>query len=1139
MSAGPRRDFILPEHERAIRAVAVDPRVSVFLSANAGSGKTTILTERVIRLMLEGAEPARILCLTYTKAAAAEMQNRIFTTLAGWVALDDAALAGKVGKLTGRTPAAAMLERARALFARAVETPGGLKIQTIHAFSERLLHLFPFEANVPVRFTVMDDAAKTELIDDVRRATLSAGLAEPATPLGAATSLLIDLLGESDLDDILRAALPKLRGADPDEAAGDILADVRAACDLRPVETEAHIAGLFLSCGLRQSMWPEAIAAVRAGGPSKTDGEVIAALERALALPDPLARARAGMEIFLTEKDRKIRERIFTKAHLVANPWLDAAIAETKELLPGLIDKLNAIRTAERSAALTTLALACLRRFRAAKAARALIDFDDMIDRVLALVADPGASWVLRKLDGGIDHLLIDEAQDTTPEMWQIARALTGEFFAGEGARPGLRTVFAVGDEKQSIYSFQGARPEAFAETRRHYARVIGEARQTFAAHELKLSFRTVADVLGAVDRVFSVPERFTGLTSDPVPTVHDTARAGEPGHVELWPLEAAVKPEPREAWEEIDALGRHSPQVRLASRLARTIAGDIRTGHFAHDGRAIRPGDIMILIQRRDPFFDAVIRALKREGVPVAGADRLKLGDNIAVMDLIAAARVALLPEDDLSLAAVLKSPLVGLTDDDLIALAPDREGSLHAALCASSDPAHAAAAARIAAWRRLAARETPYGFFAAILSAMGGRRALLARLGMDAADGIDMFLDGVRERERRGPSSLVAEIEAFAAHDVDVKRDQEQAGDAVRVLTVHGAKGLEAPIVYLPDANRLPNLGRDGRMFRIDPASANRQPLLLWSPRKEETPRRLETLRAAEQAAKMEEYRRLFYVAMTRAKDRLIIAGWGDAAKVAPESWYGMARAALAPDGADLLATDEITLWRTVETPAAAPVRPGWPAAPAEEGLPAWALRPAPRDPVVAPPLRPSRALDAPDQVVSPERVAARQRGDLIHALIERLPEVPERERADAALRYLTTRAPALDPAEAAGTVRDLIALLARPDLAALFGPGSRAEVAIAGDVRLADGRLRPVMGRIDRLAIGPERIIVADYKTGHRPAGGPSPPQVLQLALYAALVGGLYPGVAIETLLLWTRTLEVDVISPQALAEALTAL
>lgn len=1138
MSAAPRRPFVLPEHERAIRAVAVDPRASVFLSANAGSGKTTILTERVIRLMLEGADPARILCLTYTKAAAAEMQNRIFLTLAGWVELDDATLGDKVGALTGRPPGSKALDEARALFARAVETPGGLKIQTIHAFSERLLHLFPFEANVPVRFAVMDDVARTELIDDVRRATLRAGLAAPHTALGRATGLLIDLLGESELDEILRAALPRLRGVDVPEDAGDLLARLRAEFELRPIETEPYICELFLAVGFRQSMWGEAIAAVRAGKPSKTDGEMITALEGALALPDPVARARAGMDLFLTSGG-EIRDRIFTKAHLVANPWLDAAIAETKSLLPGFLDKLGSIRTAERSAALMTLAFDCLRRFRVAKTARALIDFDDMIDRVLALVADPGASWVLRKLDGGIDHLLIDEAQDTTPEMWQIARALTGEFFVGAGARPGRRTVFAVGDEKQSIYSFQGARPEAFAEARRHFGKLIAEAEQTFAAHELKLSFRTVADVLSAVDRVFAAPERFKGLSSDPVPTVHDTARAGEPGHVEIWPLEAPVKAEPREAWEEVDALGQHSPQVRLAGRIARHIAGEIRTGHFAHSGRPVRAGDVMILIQRRDPFFDAVIRALKREGVPVAGADRLKLSDNIAVMDLIAAARVALLPGDDLTLAAVLKSPLVGLTDADLLALAPNRSGSLHDALCASPVPGHQAAAARIAEWRDLAARETPYGFFTTLLAAMGGRRALLARLGMDAADGIDMFLHGVLDRMTRGPAALVGEIEAFASHDIDVKRDQEQAGDAVRVLTVHGAKGLEAPIVYLPDASRLPNLSRDGRLFRLDPVSDALPPLLVWSPRKEDAPRRLETLRAAEQAAKMDEYRRLFYVAMTRAKDRLILAGWGDAAKLSPASWYGMARAALMPEGDDLPAEEGITVWRTVTAPVAPPLTPEAAAAPSETGLPGWALRPARRDPLVAPPLRPSRVLDAPDQVISPERAAARQRGDLIHALIERLPALPAEAREAAARRYLETRAPGLGAAEAARIAADLCALLSRPALAGLFGPGSEAEVAISGDIRLADGRVRPVLGRIDRLAIGSDRIIIADYKTGLRPAGGPGVQHVLQLALYARLIAGLYPGRPVETLLIWTRGLEVDVIAPETCAAALTAL
>ena len=1133
----PARPMRMPPHERDIRAAAVDPAASVFLKANAGSGKTTILTRRVIRLLLSGAEPARILCLTYTKAAAAEMQDRIFRTLAGWVGLDDAALSAEVQDLTGAAPDAAGLARARALFARAVETPGGLKIQTIHAFAERLLHLFPFEANVPVRFAVMDDAAASDLFDDVRRATLRAGLAAPQAPLGRAVGHLVERLGESDLDALLRATLPLLREGAPEADPARLDARLRAALGLRPGDSPERTAAALLSAGFRQSQWRAAIEAVSAGGASPNDRKAIAALEAVIAMPDAVARARAFLALFLTGKGTLIDGRLFTRKHLDAAPWLAAAIDETKDLVPGFIETFNACAAAESSAALTTMAGAALARFRAAKQARALVDFNDMIDLTLALVADPGASWVLRKLDGGIDHLLIDEAQDTTPQMWAIARALTGEFFAGEGARPGRRTVFAVGDDKQSIYSFQGARPEAFAEAREHYRQKVGEAGCRFVPAELKLSFRTVDDILKAVDRVFSLPERFRGLSAEHLPTVHESARAGDPGHVEIWSLEPVVRAEAREAWEEVDALGRNSPQVRLAARIARHIAGQIGGGRLDHDGSAIRPGDIMILIQRRDAFFDAVIRALKREGVPVAGADRLTLKDNIGVLDLIAAARAALLPEDDLTLATALTSPLIGLGDDDLIALAPERAGSLAAALAASPEPRHVAAAQTLAAWRGLAGRETPYGFFATLLGPLGGRRRLLGRLGPDAADGIDIFLEGVLERESRGPSTLVAEVEAFAAHDIDVKRDQEQAGNAVRVLTVHGAKGLEAPLVYLPDAMRLPNLTHDARLFRLEPGPGESGPLLLWAQRKGEAPRRIEALRAVAEASKMDEYRRLFYVAMTRARDRLVLAGWGDADKLNPASWYAMARAALAPE--EGAAADETLVWRTTATPPAAPLAEGPAAAPPRPRLPEWACRPAPRDPVVAPPLRPSRLIDAADRPLSPERALARQRGDLVHALLERLPDLAPGERAAAALRYLQTRAPRLSAADHARLCADVLALLERPDLAALFGPDSRAEVAVAGEIAGADGQPRAVLGRIDRLAVTEERVIVADFKTGRRPAAGPEAAHLAQLALYAALVGAIYPGRRIDAVLVWTRSLAAETVAPEALAGALAAL
>ena len=1144
--------FHVPAHEIAIRAEAIDPGTSVFLTANAGSGKTTILTSRVIRLLLEGTEPSRILCVTYTKAAAAEMQNRIFKDLARWVRLDDAALAREVAALTGQVPGPAGLMAARQLFARAVETPGGLKLQTIHAFAERLLHLFPFEANVPARFTVMDDVAKADLIETTKRATIRAALAAPDSDPGRALSTLTAELGESALDELISTSLPLYSGREIGTLNhGERRQHLFAVLGLGSHDTAEAVAGAMLDTAFGIAHWPRIIATIDATSTATTDTGVAQALRDALATGDAQQQAAALVAVFFTDKGT-LRKRVLNGPLLKQAPWLDSAIADTAAALPELVDRQRRIAIAGRSADLMSVLDPIVAQFRASKQARGLIDFDDMIERTLQLVAHPGASWVLRKLDGGIDHVLIDEAQDTTPAMWSIASALTEEFFAGAGARKGRRTVFAVGDEKQSIYSFQGARPEAFAENRALFAGRARNGEAPFLARRLQLSFRTVADILNAVDKVFSTPGRAQGLAAGESGTVHETARRGAPGLVELWPLEEQVKAEAREAWEEVDAAGRHSAQVLLAERLARHIAHLIRHERFDDDGARISAGDIMVLVQQRSGYFEAVIRALKRAGVPVAGADRVRLGEEQAVLDLVAAARVALLPDDDLMLANVLKSPLIGLDDADLIALAPERTGSLHAALAASHTPAHRAAHARIAGWRLLAARQAPYAFFATLLGPQGGRKALLERLGPDAGDGIDMFLAGIQAREGRQAPSLLAEIAAFDRMTGDAKRDQDQAGDVVRVLTVHGAKGLEARVVYLADANRLPNLGKGGRLFRLPVPAMADQHVLLWSAGSEGNPALLTELKDAEKADKMDEYRRLFYVAMTRARDRLYIAGWGNRDKISEQCWYGMALAGFAADAAeaeDVAGHGMVRRYRSVSAPAAAPADALRVQA-SVHPLPDWIAHPLPAEPVAAPPLRPSRAFEAADQPMSlgretlgretPGRDLALARGDVVHALLEWLPDVPQAERATLARAFLAHRLPHAGAGRdkmAAQILSQTLALLDTPELAGLFGPEGRSEVPVAGDVTLPDGRILRVAGRIDRLLITPDRILIADYKTGARLQG--AGPHLAQLALYRALLALIHPGRPIDCLLIWTREARAERLDAAALDAALTLL
>ncbi|HUO53949.1 MAG TPA: UvrD-helicase domain-containing protein, partial [Rhodoblastus sp.] len=664
MTNGARK---IPEATRARQALASDPGRSAWVSANAGSGKTHVLAQRVIRLLLERNAPGRILCLTFTKAAAANMAERVFQTLSKWTALDDEALLDAI-EATGavRPRDSRELDFARKLFARAVETPGGLKIQTIHAFCERVLHAAPFEANVAAGFTVIEDVEQQQLIARARQETLRRAEHDPA--LGVALARVADdaglvfdaLLGEA----LSRRAL--LRAGTPDA--------LRAALGLAPTETADALGAAVLEEGLGPDGWRELAGVLRLC--KKTDQANAASFEQAwrdwkAGLFDAAREALFG--VFFTGKGEPAK-RLLTADLVKARPDAIDNLAREQERLIILRAKIRAAETAERSQALVVVVKAILDRYEALKADRQMLDFEDLIARTRAMLARSSARWVLQKLDAGIDHILVDEAQDTSAAQWDILDRISEDFFVGEGQARRARSFFAVGDEKQSIFSFQGAEPRLFAAKQAEFRKRAAAARMAFEPVELTLSFRSAQGVLDAVDEVFRKPEYFRGLSAqeDHVRTAHQALKRDLPARIEIWDVIApGEKVEPRDWRLPLDYRDEADPSVKSARRIADTIRqwlqpGSGETVHGKDGRRAVQPGDIMILVRRRDAFFDAMIRALREKGVPAAGADRLKLADHIAVMDLVAIGRAALLPDDDLTLASALKTPIFGFDDDD-----------------------------------------------------------------------------------------------------------------------------------------------------------------------------------------------------------------------------------------------------------------------------------------------------------------------------------------------------------------------------------------------------------------------------------------------------------------------------------------
>lgn len=1159
--------------ERQLRAS--DPRNSAWVSANAGSGKTHVLSQRVVRLLLGGADPSRILCLTYTRAAAANMANRVFSILSSWTMMPDEELAKTIEQLEGRRPDATTLARARKLFARALETPGGLKVQTIHAFCESVLHQFPLEANIAAHFQMLDSRMEEALFAEARLDMISGTAGDGDVELAEAFATVLDRGGEFGLDRLLAEIVSKRAGL------------LRFTAALRAAAPDPWSA-LFAEFGFTSDDSAESIADAVWPLPGFDDGyfrafddvgmrsgastivnSILPEARLAFREADPVRRLEHLGAGFLKTDGLPYGERAFTKALVAALPDVKERYTVAAERIIAVSERLALWTMLDGTKAALVVADAMVGRYERLKAAGGFLDFNDLIARTVRLLERPDAGpWVQYKLDKGIDHILLDEAQDTSPDQWRVVQRLAGEFFAGAGARDVERTIFAVGDEKQSIYSFQGARPESFAENGEEFTRLVRDAERNFESVNLKLSFRSTEDVLKGVDAVFAVADNSRGVTSE-FPIEHEALRLGDSGYVEVWPSLGAETVEEPEDWR-LPIDHERAPTVRIAERVASTIEAWLKSGAMLEgQGRRLKPGDIMVLVRKRDSFVHALSRSLKNRDIAVAGADRLRLPSHIAIQDLIALGRALVQPHDDLSLAAVLKSPVFDLAEDELMEIATSREKheTLMMALArrAKAQPLLAEIVVTLEEWANSAAFKPPFEFYAGVLAGtperVGVRRKLIGRLGHEVGEIIDEFLAFTLAEEQVGVKGLEAFLVTMATTGPEIKREMDQKRDEVRIMTVHASKGLEAPVVFLVDSGSAPVVHQ--HLPQLAPVrfthSLPDQPGYLWRSSKAVAN---SVTAAAEDAMKQaadDEYRRLLYVGMTRAEDRLILCGY-HGRRPREDTWHARVTGALAgsPYVTEFADPDdpERKILRFKVTPGMANDGEPEPSPSADAALPmpAGLLTPLPKEDGLPQPLTPSGASlmveNAPQPVkskLSPvldatdEPGLALARGSAMHKLLQMLPDLPEAGREAAARRYLGRVGAAWPEQERDAAWFSVRRILADDRFAPLFAPGSRAEASIMGRVPVR-GTPRMVSGTIDRLAVTDGELLVVDYKTNRPPPNtvyDVPEAYILQMALYAALLEKVYPGKTIRAALLFTETPALIELPAELLAESLARL
>ena len=1110
-----------PRDEATERQVqAARPDASTWLAANAGSGKTRVLTDRVARLLMAGVQPQNILCLTYTKAAASEMQNRLFKRLGEWAMLDDTRLAsaltvlGVDGAITTER-----MRHARTLFARAIEAPGGLKIQTIHSFCSSLLRRFPLEAGVSPQFTEVEDRAarllQQEIVEDFAngdQAALLDGVAQYISDNGF-DGLTAMVLGK-------RAAFT----GQPDRAAIMRLFDLPEDLD-----ENAILGRVFL--GDEKALLARLITALQGGGKTdQSNANKLASIKefdlKALPILENVFLTGAGAKDPFAAKIGSFP----TKSVQKDNP---ALMDEVENFMRRVKDTRAArlgLATVEKSLALHRFAAAFVPEYERRKQVRGWLDFDDLILKARQLLNDPAvAAWVLYRLDGGIDHILVDEAQDTSPEQWDVVEKLAQEFTSGLGAREDVeRTIFVVGDKKQSIYSFQGADPDAFDRMQAEFgARLNAKGSRLFDL-ELEFSFRSAETILRLVDLVFDGRGE-AGFSPD---SKHRAFKSDLPGRVDLWPCVEKVADDEDQPWT--DPLDRPSPRhhtVILAEQIAAEIKRQIETSETIPDEdaeglhrRPVKAGDFLILVQRRSDLFAEIIRACKSAGLPIAGADRLKVGAELAVKDLGALLMFLATPEDNLSLATALKSPLFGWSEQQLFDLAHRRKNSFLWQSLRDRAGEFPETLSVLYDLRDQADFLRPFDLIERILTRHDGRQTLLGRLGAEAEDGINALLSQALAYERVEIPNLTGFLAWMETDDLEIKRQMGNAGNMIRVMTVHGSKGLESPIVILPDTAKR-QIGGRGDLSIVDG-----QPV--WRPPAAELPRVLQPSIDSAKQGEINERQRLLYVALTRAEKRLIVASAGDLDKNG-DSWYQIIEAAMRsagaterdfPGGPGLELVDDA--WTNL------PIRSPESIVFEKQRIPDVFSKDIPDVVVALETLSPSE-LGGAKALAGAEgetEEIAKLRGTRIHTLLEHLPAAMREDHELFADRLV----PGLTVEERADILGEAQAVLANPDLTYLLGPDALAEVPITANIGS-----RRVHGVIDRLVVTEKDVLAVDFKTN---ATVPATPELCpegllrQMGAYLLALKQIYPDRTCRVAILWTRDGSLMELSHDLVTDAL---
>ncbi len=1118
---------------------AAIPTKSVWVQASAGTGKTKVLSDRFLRLLLNGEDASKILCLTYTKAAAVEMANRITKRLTEWAVASDEKLETELNKLFGRVLGNKELDNlkniARCQFALLLETPNGVKIQTIHSFCQEILKRFPIEAGISPYFNVMEERNAAEIIKNAKEKIFNDIKLNPSSNLAKALDIITSSTSEYSFNEIMDSITKNndkikrlvIHYGGQEKVLQNLARDLGVNAD----DTKESLISPILNN--IDKTWLLEQAKIMENMKTKTDNVFAKSIFQFLEEGD----FNDYILSFLT-KENKIRQKLPTKSVRENYPNIGEWFDEEAEKILELIDRLRSLKIYNCSKAIFDFSFALLDEYENIKNYKSQYDFTDLIVKTRNLLENPEvANWVLYKLDGGIDNILIDEAQDTAPDQWAIIKGLTEDFFSGISRSNKQKTIFAVGDKKQSIYSFQNADPQHFIDMGAHYKDAVEKSQSEWEKLSLQISFRSTKSVLDCVNMVFSTDSMAkNGVVEEGEDITHLPFKAGDAGRVELWPL-VSSKDEKKELefTPPNSRISIDSTSSRLAKLISLKIHDMIKNKEMLPSkNRPVTASDFLILVQTRSNFTTELVRELKRLNVNTAGLDRVKLSTHIAIQDLISLAEFLLQKNDDLSLAEVLKSPIFNLSEDDLYDLCYKRTSTLWVNLGNKKDhkEIYNKAYHNLKDLLDITDFVRPYELFEYVLTSLNARKNMVSRLGNEAEDVLNEFLNLCLSFEQNHVPTLQGFLSWMKAAEVEVKRDMEQSDlDAVRIMTVHGSKGLQAPIVIIPDMYKAKDRKREKLLWK----KSENTPMMYWAPYAEDYNNYCNEIFDINHSSLKDEYNRLLYVALTRAEDRLYLCGHTGkkAYKEDKDCWYNFVKTSLSKytnpitdkflssndaliDESEILVIENEQSYFEDKKPVEAQKT-----AHQEVEIPSWLTTRPNDEPTPPKPLTPSKPEDEEPFTTSPLHLDdgyRYKRGNIIHKLLEILTlDNNTGDKHKIIDEYIAINASDISNKSQDRIKQEILSIIDNPNYDYLFASNSKAEVPVMG--LIGD---KVISGQIDRLIELEDEVIILDYKTNT-----PAPfdikdvplAYIKQLSAYKSVLQRIYKDKDVRATILWT--------------------